>query len=100
MPISCGSRILVTLYGGGLVPRSSFMDNSPEERRRPEGSGFHNVSSGSDIGNLGSSASLRFVQRVWPVRGPGSGFGSYRIRAERVRLEPALQAGIDNHRSD
>src|SRR2546428_13847095 len=100
MPISCGSRILVTLYGGGLVPRSSFMDNSPEERRGSEGSGFHNVSSGSDIGNLGSSAFLRFVQRVWPNRSPQCGFHFYRILAERGRFEPALQAGIDNHKSD
>ena len=100
MPLHFGSRLLVRLDGSHLVPPRSFMDSSPEERRRPEGSEFHNVSSGSDIGNLGSSASLRFVQRVWPNRSPQSGFHFYRTLAERGRLEPALQAGIDNHKSD
>ena len=100
MPLHVGSRLLVRLDGCHLVPLGAFMDSSPEERRGAEGSGFHNVSSGSDIGNLGSSASLRFVQRVWPNRGPQSGFHFYRIFAELGRLEPALHAGIDNDESD
>ena len=100
MPLHVGSRLLVRLDGSHRVPPGSFMDSSPEERREPEGSGFHNVSSRSDIGNLGSSASLRFVQRFWPNRSPQSGFHFYRILAEWGRLEPALQAGIDNHKSD
>jgi len=100
MPLHVGSRLLVRFDGSHLVPPGSFMDSSPEERRGPESSGFHNVSSGSDIGNLGGSASLRFVQRVWPNRSPQSGFHFYRILAERSRLEPALQAGIYNHKSD
>ena len=100
MPLHVGSRLLVRLDGSHLVPPGAFMNRSPEERRGPEGSGFHNVSSGSDIGNLGSNASLQFAQRVWPNRGPQSGFHFYRILAERGRLEPALQAGIDEHKSD
>ena len=100
MPLHVGSRLLVRLDGSHLVPPGAFMNRSPEERRGPEGSGFHNVSSGSDIGNLGSNASLQFAQRVWPNRGPQSGFHFYRILAERGRLEPALQAGIYNHKSD
>ncbi len=100
MPLHVGSRLLVRLDGSHLVPLGSFVDSSPEEHRGPEGSGFHNVSSGSDIGDLGSSASLRFVQRVWPNRSPRSGFHFCRTLAERGRLGPALHAGIDKHKSD
>ena len=72
MPLHVGSRLLVRLDGSHLVPPRSFMDSSPEERRRPEGSGFHNVSSGSDIGNLGSYASLQLLNEFGPtvVRSP------------------------------
>ena len=100
MPLHVGSRLLVRPDWSCHVPPRSFMDCCPKERRGPKASGIHHASSGTDSSNLGSSASLQFAQRVWPNRGPQSGFHFYRILAERGRLEPALQIGVDINEPD